>query len=281
MGLETGTYVSDLTIANPVGASDPKSQGDDHLRLIKKVLRNTFPNGDKPISQKGSDVASASALTPPSDGDYFDVTGTTSITSIATQGIGSMIRVHFDGALTLTHNASDLILPGGVNITTAAGDEALFIEYATGDWRCLTYLIAAEETGAFAAEHDTDGTHTDITSDSISSAHLTATGVAPASPVAKRLYEDTIVKAWVNFSNAGTPTIRGDVNISSLTDAGAGITQPTYTTNFANDDYAAVACGNDQDCGTDTHAVGSCRIKTPASGGGSDDAVDLLCVGKN
>lgn len=44
MGLETGTYISDLNASNPVGASDPKSQGDDHLRLIKSVILATFPS---------------------------------------------------------------------------------------------------------------------------------------------------------------------------------------------------------------------------------------------
>lgn len=44
MGLEAGTYISDLVTTNPVGASDAKSQGDDHLRLIKATLKNTFPN---------------------------------------------------------------------------------------------------------------------------------------------------------------------------------------------------------------------------------------------
>ena len=42
MGLESATYIPELTITNPIGASDPKSQGDDHLRLIKKTLSNTF-----------------------------------------------------------------------------------------------------------------------------------------------------------------------------------------------------------------------------------------------
>ncbi len=42
MALESATYIPELTITNPVGASDPKSQGDDHLRLIKKTLANTF-----------------------------------------------------------------------------------------------------------------------------------------------------------------------------------------------------------------------------------------------
>lgn len=44
MGLEVATYINQLVTTNPVGASDPVSQGDDHLRLLKTVLKNTFPN---------------------------------------------------------------------------------------------------------------------------------------------------------------------------------------------------------------------------------------------
>lgn len=46
MALESGTFVSDLQQTNPPG-TDKKKQGDDHLRLIKTVLRNTFPNGSR------------------------------------------------------------------------------------------------------------------------------------------------------------------------------------------------------------------------------------------
>lgn len=41
MALETGTFVGDLNATNPT-STDPKSQGDDHLRLLKTVLKNTF-----------------------------------------------------------------------------------------------------------------------------------------------------------------------------------------------------------------------------------------------
>lgn len=44
MGLETGTYISDLNANNPVNATDVVGEGDDHLRLIKSTLLNTFPN---------------------------------------------------------------------------------------------------------------------------------------------------------------------------------------------------------------------------------------------
>lgn len=43
MGLESGTYVNDLNVSNPDGAVDAKSAGDNHLRLIKSVLKATFP----------------------------------------------------------------------------------------------------------------------------------------------------------------------------------------------------------------------------------------------
>lgn len=46
MGLETSTYISGLTASWPL-AGDTKSQGDDHLRLIKATLQATFPNASK------------------------------------------------------------------------------------------------------------------------------------------------------------------------------------------------------------------------------------------
>jgi hypothetical protein len=95
------------------------------------------------IQTKGSDIASDTALTLGKDGNQFDVTGTTTITSIATQGIGSIVTLHFDGVLTFTHHSTNLILPGAANITTAAGDIAVMYEYASADWRCVSYTKAS------------------------------------------------------------------------------------------------------------------------------------------
>jgi len=108
---------------------------------------------------KGADVASATALPLISDGNYFDVTGTTTITSFNSLGVGTQIKLHFDDALTLTHHATDLILPSGDDITTAAGDEAEFVEYASGDWRCTSYTKAngIPVTTALLAEQEVTG----------------------------------------------------------------------------------------------------------------------------
>lgn len=43
MALESATTINQLVPTNPTGA-DAKGQGDDHLRLIKSTLKNTFPN---------------------------------------------------------------------------------------------------------------------------------------------------------------------------------------------------------------------------------------------
>ena len=43
MALETANWVTQLVDTNPT-VSDPVSQGDDHLRMIKTVLSNSFPS---------------------------------------------------------------------------------------------------------------------------------------------------------------------------------------------------------------------------------------------
>ena len=49
MALETGNYINILVPANPP-AGDPVSQGDDHLRLIKKVVQQSFPSVDQAVN---------------------------------------------------------------------------------------------------------------------------------------------------------------------------------------------------------------------------------------
>lgn len=41
MTIESATYIADLNVLYPA-AGDSKSEGDDHLRLIKTVLKNAY-----------------------------------------------------------------------------------------------------------------------------------------------------------------------------------------------------------------------------------------------
>lgn len=89
---------------------------------------------------KGADIASATTTDiGAATGNFVHITGTTTITGLGTIAAGAIRVVRFAGVLTLTHNATSLILPTGANITTAAGDTAIFVSEGSGNWRCVNY----------------------------------------------------------------------------------------------------------------------------------------------
>jgi hypothetical protein len=119
---------------SPAGTESP-SNADDFLRAIQAIVRTT--------NAKGADIASATTTDiGAATGEFIDVTGTTTITGLGTIGAGIVRTVRFTGALTLTHNATSLILPGGANITTAANDRAIFRSLGSGNWLCVAYMKA-------------------------------------------------------------------------------------------------------------------------------------------
>lgn len=154
-GIEASADVTDTANVTAAGAlMDSELTNESAVKGINQALATTSNVDFNDVTLagilktgKGADVASAAALTLGTDGNVFDVTGNTTITSIATWHVGGIAILQFDGALTLTHHATDLILPGGANIVTAAGDTAIMQEYASGDWRCVSYQRAANAPG--------------------------------------------------------------------------------------------------------------------------------------
>lgn len=73
----------------------------------------------------------------------LNITGTTTITSFGLNYNGPRF-LRFAGVLTLTHNATTLILPSGANITTAANDCAIVVPSGTpaNGWRVVGYMRA-------------------------------------------------------------------------------------------------------------------------------------------
>jgi hypothetical protein len=60
MPLETGSYLANLVPTNPTPA-DPKSFGDDHLRLIKQTLLNSFAGFPGMVIVTGTETQGATA----------------------------------------------------------------------------------------------------------------------------------------------------------------------------------------------------------------------------
>ena len=71
-----------------------------------------------------------------------NISGTTNITAFDSIPNGAVRNLIFAGVLTLT-NSSNLTLPTGANITTAAGDTAVFVSQGSGIWKCLNYSRAS------------------------------------------------------------------------------------------------------------------------------------------
>jgi len=91
---------------------------------------------------KGADVASAATLILGTDGNYFDVTGTTGISAI-TVAAGTLFMLQFDDAVLLTHHATNLDLPSEADITTEAGDVLTCYATAANQVQVVSYTRAS------------------------------------------------------------------------------------------------------------------------------------------
>lgn len=141
MALETGTYVDDLVTTNPVGGTDPFSQGDDHLRLIKSVLKTTFPNATKPFYLPELPAAKTGAYTViATDLNSIipvDVSGgafTISLTAAATLGAGFIVTLiksdSSANAVTIDGNGAETI--NGVTTITLDNQYSVVTLFCTG-----------------------------------------------------------------------------------------------------------------------------------------------------
>ena len=112
----------------------------DYQTPIPADWLNNVNNKVNILANKGTNIASAAAINlGAATGDYVVITGTTTITSLGTADAGTERTLVFSGVLTLTHNATSLILPGGADIVTDVGDIATFRSEGSGNWRCTGY----------------------------------------------------------------------------------------------------------------------------------------------
>lgn len=129
---------SSTSSSNQPDTSDPVGPNTlaQNLQVIQSVMRAASA-GDGTIAS-----ATTTDLSTVNDGD-ITVSGTTTITGFGTLTAGIKKILTFSGALTLTHNATSLILPGAANITTAAGDVAIMRSLGSGNWKCISFTRAA------------------------------------------------------------------------------------------------------------------------------------------
>ena len=146
MALESATYINNLIDTNPSGA-DSISQGDDHIRLIKKVLKNTFPN----VASATSPVVSithkidSDATRPATDNTYENTTLTVTHSKLSST---STLFIKFDCFMNAACNfdgSSSCQIPGYLG--GSGGPPATIITGTTADLKMLFFDDVGEGTG--------------------------------------------------------------------------------------------------------------------------------------
>ena len=134
------------------------------------------------LGHKGTDISSATTLvTPSGGGNFFHVTGTTTITTLmAGYSDGNEITLVFDGVLTLTHNSTRLILQGGGNVTTAAGDVFVFANEGSNNWREVSRRLNSSSIAVqFAGSQTTEATMSSTTAQDLVTVSSLSIAAAP------------------------------------------------------------------------------------------------------
>lgn len=194
------------------------------------------------------------------------ITGATTITSLGTAAAGITRRVRFAAALTLTHNATALILPGAANITTAADDCAVFTSLGSGNWICVNYQPKASVSGLAAASQ---------------AEQEAASATTVATTPGRQHFHPSAAKCWgyVTYS-AGTPTLQVNFNVTSITDSGVGDVTVTVATDFSSANYAVNGTAQDNGGGGDSNvyevtsarAAGAFELRIDTTAGAAQDS---------
>lgn len=171
--------------------------------------------GEPPTYADIAEQAIASAATVDlgaSASTNVQITGTTTITSFGTASAGTYRQGRFTGALTLTYNATSMILPSASNIPTAADDRFGAYSLGGGNWLVLWYTKAngqAVVAGAGVA----DGDKGDITVTGTGATWTIDNGVVSLAKMANISATQRVIGR--NTAGAGVPE---EVTLSQLLD---------------------------------------------------------------
>lgn len=127
------TTAASNTSAPPNGAPEGMTIANVN-NVIRQVMADT-----RTLAAEDTIASATTCDLGTKDATFLTVSGTTTITGFGTVSAGIYKFVKFSDALTLTHNATSLILRTGANRTTVAGDCGLYKSEGSGNWREYFY----------------------------------------------------------------------------------------------------------------------------------------------
>lgn len=159
-----------------------------------------------------ADLASASTTDlGAQDVTNLRITGTTTITAFGTIDSGVRRKLRFAGALTLTHNATSLILPGAANITTVAGDTCDAISLGSGNWVVTNYQRGNVAPAGAGTVIQSRRTQTQAETTYASNTQIPLDSSTPLSTEGNQLFSDNITLA----ASTHKVRIRGSIMLAA------------------------------------------------------------------
>lgn len=227
MGLEAASFIDGLVATNPTG-TDTKGQGDDHIRLIKAVLKASFPTVAGPVSFGGwhlktdavNPQTGAYTLQTTDDGKIIPFTlasgATLGLLPAATAGAGFVCWVQKDAGnladLTIDPDGAELV--NGQTTIGLTGHEGGLL-YCTGTAWLFVGMASSLPTGTRRVTRNQN--------DASTLNGLLLQRRRGNTPAAGQANDFGTAVAWSMWDNAGTPAEVAVANIRpKLLDPTAG-----------------------------------------------------------
>ena len=233
MGLESGTYISDLVATNPTG-SDQKSQGDDHIRLIKSTVKSTFPNISGAVTPTHTELNYVDGVTAPiqaqidTKAPIANPTFTGTVAMPATTSIGDVSAAelaHLDGVTSAIQAQIDskapsasptftgtATLPATTSIGTVSATEIGYLDGATSNLQAQidakAPLVSPALTGTPTAPTAAPSTNTTqiATTEFVQNVAMNTSLPSQSGNAGKYLRTDGSNAEWIGLV-AGLPTL--------------------------------------------------------------------------
>ncbi len=159
MTVEAATYISQLNAALPDG-TDPKSEGDNHLRLLKSVLQATLPNVTGAVTPTHTELnyvdGVTSAIQTQLDGKIASDSDLAAIAALSTSGLIARTGSGTAATRTITAPAAGITVTNGDGV---AGNPTLVLanDLAALEGLASTGMIARTGDGMAAVRTITAG----------------------------------------------------------------------------------------------------------------------------
>ena len=298
MSLESVTHIDDLNATNPLG-TDPRSEGDDHIRNIKTVLLTDFVGITGVVTATHSELnfvdVTAGTLTA---SKAMVVDSSSKIDNLKVDNIdingNAIISTDSNGDITLTPNGSgDLILDGqkwpqavgsaDYLLKTSGSGQLSWVANLAEDWATKTdgtvasseysskaYAIGGtgvtDTSGKGAAKQWATNAEDDTVDGSEYSAKHYATKAAASSSSATSSASTATTKATSATSSATSATASASTATTKASEAAASATAAAASADSFDDTYlGAKSSDPSQDNDGDSLTAGDLYYNTSSS----------------